>query len=160
MVVTGDRDGEDGARRAKRLKALGPLKSAYGDPLYGRTSPPSDLPFNEAIDLRLEQVGGRWWCVFDAFTHVDLPEIEAAHDDEPVRFRVNPAADWLRERWAQRYNRKWTAIIDAWSQLLAGEARTCWLKDGEGVDAVFHVGPVSAWSRPSHDHAYFHRGGR
>jgi hypothetical protein len=160
VVVTGDRDGEDGARRAKRLKALGPLKSAYGDPLYGRTSPPSDLPFNEAIDLRLEQVGGRWWCVFDAFTHVDLPEIEAAHDDEPVRFRVNPAADWLRERWAQRYNRKWTAIIDAWSQLLAGEARTCWLKDGEGVDAVFHVGPVSAWSRPSHDHAYFHRGGR
>lgn len=159
VVVAGDRDGEDGARRAKRLKALGPLKSAYGVPLYGRTSP-SDLPFNEALDLRLEQVSGKWWCVFDAFTHVDLPEIEAARDDEPVRFRINPAADWLRERWAQRYNRKWTAIIDAWSQLLAGEARICWLNDGEGIDAVFQVGSVSAWSRPSHDHAYFHRGGR
>lgn len=156
VVVAGDRDGEDGARRAKRLNALGPLKSAYGDPLYGRTSP-SDLPFNEALDIRLEQVGGKWWCVFDAFTHVDLPGREAGHDAEAIAFRINPAADWLRERWAQRYNRKWTAIIEAWSQLLAGEARTCWLKDGEGIDAVFQVGSVSAWSRPSHDHAYFHR---
>lgn len=159
VVVSGDFPDEEVERRAKRLKALGPLKAAYGDSLYGRTTS-SDLPFNEALDLRLEQIDGKWWCVFDAFTHVDLPEMEVAQEGEPPPFRVNPAADWLRERWAQRYNRKWTSIIDAWSQMLAGEARACWLKGGEGIDAIFQVGSVSAWSRPSHDHAYFHRSAR
>jgi len=159
VVVAGDFSGEDEERRAKRLKALGPLKAAYGDPLYGRVEA-SDLPYNEALDLRLEQIDGRWWCVFDAFTHVDLPEREVTNEGESLPFRVHPAADWLRERWVQRYNRKWSSIIAAWSQLLAGEARACWLKDGEGIDAVFQVGSVSAWSRPSHDHAYFHRSAR
>lgn len=159
VVVAGDFPDEENERRVKRLKALGQLKEAYGDPLYGRVTT-LDLPFNEALDLRLEQINGAWWCVFDAFTHVDLPEREVSSESEAIAFRVNPAADWLRERWAQRYNRKWSSIIAAWSQLLSGEARACWLKDGEGVDAIFQVGSVSAWSRPSHDHAYFHRSAR
>lgn len=157
VVVTGDFPGEESDRRAKRLKALGPLKSAYGEPLYGLVDS-LGFPFSEALDLRLEQIDGKWWCVFDAFTNVDLPEPELAHEGEAPAFRVyNPATDWLRERWAQRYNRKWASIIDAWSQMLSGEVRACWLKNGEGIDAVFQVGAVSAWSRPSHDHAYFHR---
>ena len=160
VVVAGGFPDEQDDRRVKRLKALGSLKAAYGDPLYGRTQT-HDLPFSEALDLRLEQIDGKWWCVFDAFTHVDLPELEVVPEGEQPTFRgPNPAADWLRERWAQRYNRKWAGIITAWSELLSGEARTCWLKDGEGIDAVFQVGSVSAWSRPSHDHAYFHRSAR
>ena len=160
VVVSGGFPGEDGERRVKRLKALGPLKLAYGDSLYGRVDK-LDLPFSEALDLRLEQIDGKWWCVFDAFTNVDLPELEVLPEGEQPPFRgPNPAADWLRERWVKRYNRKWASIITAWSELLSGEARTCWLKDGEGIDAVFQVGSVSAWSRPSHDHAYFHRSAR
>lgn len=160
IVVASGFPEEEEDRRVKRLKALGPLKSAYGDQLYGRVDK-LDFPFSEALDLRLEQVDGKWWCVFDAFTQVDFPDIEAVLEDEQPPFRgPNPAADWLRERWAQRYNPKWSNIISAWSQLLSGEARTCWLKNGEGVDAVFRVGSVSAWSRPSHDHAYFHRSAR
>jgi len=159
VVVSGDFSGEVRERRAKRLKALGALKAAYGEPLYGRVTS-LDLPFNEALDIRLEQIDEKWWCVFDAFTHVDLPEREVSLEGEILSFQVNPAADWLRERWAQRYNRRWTSIIAAWSQLLSGEARTCWLTDGEGIDGIFRVGSVSAWSRPSHDHAYFHRSAR
>jgi len=159
VVASGLPDEEDD-RRVRRLKALAPLRSAYGDPLYGRVDE-LDFPFNEALDLRLEQIDGKWWCVFDAFTHVELPDVEVVPEGEQPPFRGhNPAAEWLRERWAQRYNRKWASIITAWSEVLSGEARTCWLKDGEGIDAVFQVGSVSAWSRPSHDHAYFHRSAR
>lgn len=160
VLISGDFPDEDSEHRTKRLKALGPLRAAYDGPLYGRV-PALDLPFTEALDLRLELVDGKWWCVFDAFTNVDLPLLEVVPEGEPQPLRaLNPAADWLRERWAQRYNRKWSSIIGAWSQILSGEARACWLKDGEGIDAVFNVGAVSAWSRPSHDHAYFHRGSR
>lgn len=160
IVVASGRAGEEEERHVKRLKALGPLKSAYGDPLCGRIDK-LDLAFNEALDLRLEQIDGKWWCVFDAFTHVELPDVAVAFEGEQPPIRgLNPAADWLRERWAQRYNRKWASIITAWSELLSGEARTCWLKNEEGIDAVFQVGSVSAWSRPSHDHAYFHRSAR
>lgn len=158
IVVSAGHPDETDEKRIKRLRALERLKSAYGDPLFGKV-PSLGFPFSEALDLRLERVDSKWWCVFDAFTNVDLPRREEHPvDEEPRPFRApNPAADWVRERWVKRYNSKWATIIAAWSQALAGEARGYWLDEGKGVDAVFEVGSVSAWSRPSHDHAYFHR---
>jgi hypothetical protein len=137
------------------------MKGAYGVPVFGQVP----YPFNEGIHIRLEQSAGNWWCVFDPYTNVDLPEeIEEQRDDAPsmdeepkgYQWKPNPAADWLRERWAQRYNKSWSVIINAWSSLLQGEARAFWLEDGQGIDATFQIGSVTAWSRPSHDHPYFH----
>ena len=158
IVVSAGHPDETNEKRVKRLKALERLKSAYEDPLFGKIQG-LGFPFAEALDLRLERVDGKWWCVFDAFTHVEHPRRdELPADDEPRPFRApNPAADWVRERWVKRYNSKWASLIAAWSQMLSGEARAYWLDEGNGVDAVFQVGSVSAWSRPSHDHAYFHR---
>jgi hypothetical protein len=160
MVSSGHAD-ETAAKRAKRLEELEPLKNVYGDALFGKVQG-LGFPFAEALDLRLERIDGKWWCVFDAVTNVDLPRREELPaDEEPRPFRApNPAADWVRERWVKRYNSRWSGLIDSWSQMLSGEARAYWLEAGKGVDAVFQVGSVSAWSRPSHDHAYFHRSAR
>ena len=161
VLVSSGVKGETDDRRARRLRDLAPLRHAYGADLFGRVK---DLgyPFSEALHIRLEDVDGAWWCVFDPFTQVDLPisPPKPGSEEKLSPQSPNPAADWIRERWAQRYNRKWSAIIDAWSSILAGEVRTFWTGSEQGIDAAFEVGAVSAWSVPSHDHAYFHRQSR
>lgn len=171
VVVSMGHQNEDAEHRRRRLRDLEPLKSAYEEAILGQV-PGLSYPFNEALRIRLEQSVGRWWCVFDPFTNVELPkEIPSERDaDDPAgearmfaQWKPNPAADWLRERWARRYNGKWSSIIGAWSKLLSGpdgKLRAFWLEDGMGIDAAFDIGSVTAWSRPSHDHAYFHRSQR
>jgi hypothetical protein len=165
-LVSAGHPKEDDERRKKRLHDLAPLKSAYGDALFGQVR---DLgyPFNEAVRIRMEQSVGHWWCVFDLHTNVDLPkqdreldQVEGSTEDAQRTFHwnPNPAADWLRERWAQRYNKRWTSIIDAWSAMLEGEVRAFGIDEENGIDAAFDIGAVTAWSRPSHDHPYFHGG--
>jgi hypothetical protein len=106
-------------------------------------------------------------------THVEIPRLEAEEnsiDKEsaetlpgPLR-KGDPVIDWRRERWATRYNPVWARILAAWATMLAGDGsqplRALGLKDGTGQDAVFRLSAITAWSRPSHDHDYFLRGGR
>ena len=79
------------------------------------------------------------------------------------RRRGDPAGDWRRERWATKYNKQWSTIINAWAKLLTASddemctVRAFGLRDGEGVDAVFTISKITAWSRPSHAHPYFDR---
>ena len=139
------------------------------------TVPGLDLQFQEGVFLKLDHVDGRWWCGFEPYTFVPIPMVTAPHEadpDTPVAHnldpmgarpdrRVDPAADWRRERWAQRYNRNWAGIIDAWAQILTatrnGTRSAFGLEDGSGIDAAFVVSPVTGWSRPGHHHAYFDR---
>jgi hypothetical protein len=170
IVVSHGHPKEDEQQKNRRLHDLEPLVLAYGVPVLGKL-PKLGYPFNEGLRIRLEQCAGHWWCVFDPFTHVQLPQearltpdaVESASDTVGSRpWKPNPAADWIRERWVQRYNAKWSYIIGAWSSLLAGsdgKLRAFWLKEGEGIDAAFDISSVTAWSKPSHDHAYFHRRG-
>jgi hypothetical protein len=163
VLVSAEYPNKDEERLKKRLKALAPMKGAYGIDLYGKV-PKLGYPFNEAVRIRLEQAASHWWCVFDPYTSVDLPKdveestvVEVSPDESrSFQWKPHPAGDWLRERWARRYNGKWSAIITAWSDLFKGEGRAFWLDDGQGIDAVFQIGAVTAWSRPSHDHPYFH----
>ncbi|WIG56444.1 MAG: hypothetical protein OJF61_002232 [Rhodanobacteraceae bacterium] len=157
VLVSSGFEGEPPERRAQRIIKLGPLKSAYGTALYGRVKE-LGYPYAEALQIRLEGVDGTWWCVFDPYTQVDIP-IDLDTEEAPnarSQWKPNPAGDWIRERWAQRYNKKWSAIIDAWSSFLSGDVRAFWIEPEQGIDAAFNVGAVSAWSVPSHDHAYFH----
>jgi SIR2-like domain len=160
--------GEDDARPRERRILLDRLLAAYGSPLHG-TVPELGYPFSEGVRLRLEQCADRWWCVFDPFTFVEVPRIQEVPDqgDDPDRVaaigfqRGDPAGDWRRERWAQKYNTAWAKIIDGWAHLLASSddstIKACGVPEGEGVDAVFGLSSVTAWSRPAHQHEYFER---
>lgn len=174
IVVAAPREEEDPERARRNGQVLKRLRDAYGSALTG-TVPGLGFPFQEGVFLKLDQVGGRWWCGFEPFTFVQVPRPNlseggnpddgSAVDSDPMGARSDrggdPAGDWRRERWAQRYNKNWAGIIDAWAQLLAndggGNRRAFGLEDGAGVDAVFEVAPVTGWSRPGHHHVYFDR---
>lgn len=166
VMAQGETAKETPEARALRVERQAKLKNAYSGSLYGRTE--HGHPFYEGVLLRLEQAANRWWLAFEPTTFVDVPRDRPDEDegDEPESFErkrwVDPSADWRRERWARRYNSVWTAIIDAWAHLLAGSdgavVRATGIKEGEGVDAIFQLSPVTAWSRPGHDAPYLHRG--
>jgi hypothetical protein len=122
------RKGESVDQRRDRLRKLAPLKAAYGTDVVGEVKG-LGYPFAEALRIRMEQSAGRWWVVFDPFTFVLVPRQEASEEDNgdarllawSIRDGMNPAGDWVRERWAQRYNQRWNDIINAYSQLLSGQ---------------------------------------
>lgn len=174
VVVAAPRDGEDPERVRRNGQVLARLRDAYGSALSG-TVPGPGFPFQEGVFLKLDQVDGRWWCGFEPYTFVDIPRLDFSQEGnmdeadaavlDPMGVRPDrggdPVGDWRRECWAQRYNKKWAGIIDAWAQLLTttgdGTTRAFGLEDGSGIDAVFDISPVTGWSRPGHHHAYFDR---
>ncbi|WP_420337895.1 SIR2 family protein [Roseibium sp.] len=174
VVIASPRDGDDPERTRRDAKMLSNLRSAYNCELTGKV-PGLGLPFQEGLLLKLDLIDGRWWCGFEPYTFVHIPRPEVTKDEylpqpevanrDPMAARPyaggDPAGDWRRERWAQRYNRNWAQIIAAWAKLLTntedGTTRAFGLKDGTGIDAVFRVFPVTGWSRPGHHHAYFDR---
>jgi|TARA_B100000378_G_scaffold227166_2_gene191397 hypothetical protein len=171
LDVATPRDGDGPDRIRRDEQTLKKLREAYGSPLTG-TVPKLGFPFQEGITVKLEQVDSRWWCGFEPYTfvHIERPEAtDTAPPDEPAIIDPigtrserggDPAGDWRRERWAQRYNKNWAAIIDAWSQLLTGSSeptRAVGLEDGTGIDAVFELSRYTGWSRAGHHHAYFDR---
>lgn len=151
---------------ARREQQLAELKRAYSTALTG-TIPELGFPFNEGVQIRLEKLSGRWWCAFEPFTYVELPRQEEDEDDStdlPFQNlgRGDTVIDWRRERWATRYNRAWAQIIAAWAKILGGAGDSPLLALGltndEGLDAEFRLSPITAWSRPGHEHDYFIRG--
>ncbi|MEJ8476031.1 SIR2 family protein [Roseibium algae] len=174
VVIASPRDGDDAERSRRDVQVLSKLRSAYNSDLSG-TVPGLGLPFQEGLLLKLDLIDGRWWCGFEPYTFVHIPRPEVTKDSDPEHTRGangdpmaarsyragDPAGDWRRERWAQRYNRNWARIIAAWAHLLTdtegGTMRAFGLKEGTGIDAVFKVSPVTGWSRPGHHHVYFDR---
>ncbi|RYG95841.1 MAG: SIR2 family protein [Alphaproteobacteria bacterium] len=173
LVVSSPRD-DDASRSRNDAQALAALRRAYGANLTGKV-PTLGFPFQEGVSVKLEQVDGRWWCGFEPYTFVQLPRDNSIGSENPDalaapgRSRGNlhfervgdPAGDWRRERWAQKYNKQWSDIIGAWARLLTdtpdGKVRAFGLAEGSGIDAVFELLPVTGWSRPAHNHAYFDR---
>jgi len=174
LVVTAPREGEDELRTQKRVEDLAGLKKAYDSALTGVVQK-LGYPFQEGIFLKLEQIEERWWCGFEPYTFVQIPREErpATPEGEPPsaeedglslsqqRRGGDPAGDWRRERWFNRRNREWAAIIEGWVQMLTstrdGTVCAFGVEDGAGVDAVFAVSRYTGWSRPSHHHSYFER---
>lgn len=174
VVIAAPREGDDTERVRQNAQVLSNLRSAYKSDLFG-TVPGLGFPFQEGVFLKLDLVDGRWWCGFEPYTFVHIPRPEEPQDGNPEHPESSnadpmgarpdragdPAGDWRRERWAQRYNRNWAGIINAWAQLLTSASgrtkRAFGLEDGAGIDAVFEISPVTGWSRPGHHHAYFDR---
>lgn len=172
-VLVASRPRTDDQNATARYDArLADLKHAYSTPLVGKV-PKHNYPFQEGVQVRLERAAGRWWCVFEPTTNVELPRLERSDeraDSDSVNYtplqlrRADPVADWQRERWATRYNAAWARIVSAWAALLPGEdggrLSAIGVTAGAGLDAEFTLSPVTGWSRPSHEHDYFARGGR
>ena len=152
---------EDIARARHRL--LQPLQKAYQSPLTG-TVPQLGCAFTEFVQMRIEQHDGRWWLVFEPRTWVDLADGSDALQLQDGRGDVGrsrgtspevqfAAADWRRERWAQRYNAQWNQLIAAWSTLIAPHQEahkdavlSAHYFEGDGVNATFRISGVSGWS--------------
>jgi hypothetical protein len=168
VLVSREREGDDADRARARRQRLAKLQRAYGSALYGSV-PELGFPYSEGVRIRLDHCLAKWWCVFEPFTFIDFPKREegAAEDGGGADavalglLKGDPAGDWRRERWATRYNRAWTQIIDAWAELLStsGEnrIRATGTPPESGIDAYFGLIGVTAWSRPSHHHPYFER---
>ncbi|KQW41098.1 MULTISPECIES: SIR2 family protein [unclassified Ensifer] len=175
LIVAPPREGEGEEKARRRSQALAQLRDAYDSSLTGRV-PTLGFAYQEGVFLKLEHIEGRWWCGFEPYTFVDIPRTDPTEqpnrgESEPdghdlvsspfERRGGDPAGDWRRERWAQKYNKHWAAIIHAWSGLLTatpdGKIRAFGLDDGAGVDAIFGVSRTTGWSRPGHHHRYFDR---
>ena len=93
-------------------------------------------------------------------TFIDLNHRAPDADPPQSNAEWRKAEDWRRERWVQKYNHRWSAILDAWVELLThaqGPRRSAYgLAAETGIDAVFELGAKTARSRPAHDHDFFH----
>jgi len=160
LVRPPDADRNDPGARQERER-LKDLQDAYGEGLTG-TVPRIECSFAEGVEVRLEFWDVRWWCVYEPFTWVDLPRLKATdakdhkRDTDRVTTAGKPgakeiAADWRRERWAQRYNPRWNDIIAAWAKLIAPDAETEMTAHhftGPGLNATFQISGTTAWSSP------------
>lgn len=174
LIVASEKPTDTPEWVALRKRQLSNLQQAYSAALTGKVTG-FEYPYSEGVQIRLDQVAGRWWCVFEPFTYVEQPRMnneDTTDHDEPTKnsalfpHTTTPVMDWQRERWAGRRNREWAQIIAEWASLLPGSnegvIRTIgFRKDaGPGQDAEFQLTPITAWSRPSHEHSYFQRSGR
>jgi SIR2-like domain len=118
------------------------------------TVPTTSRPWAEALGLTVEWRAGSWWLLV-------VPELwvpPAHHDGDgtvPAQLQAEQAAtaEFIRKRWAPRYNRDISAILDAWVRVLCGgrgprEVRTWNLPAGEGIDPTFEVVGRTAYSLP------------
>ncbi|MCG9107189.1 SIR2 family protein [Laribacter hongkongensis] len=174
LVVASPREGEDEVRAQRRVVDLAGLQKAYDTALTGSVRK-LGYPFQEGIFLKLEQIEDRWWCGFEPYTFVHVPRDRAVTTPEADQVTTeedglglpqqrrggDPAGDWRRERWFNRRNKEWAAIIEGWFQMLtsAQEGGCCafGIEDGAGIDAVFTLSRFTGWSRPGHHHNYFDR---
>lgn len=151
------RDEDEATQRERKSRQSGP-QAAYSAPLTGMIPNHKGFLFNEGARIKFDRVLDGWWCVFEPTTVVRPPRTE---DPEMQKRNRGIVADWTRERWARRYNNVWAKIIAAWIPLIAGKddgkLQAFGVGEHEGIDATFVVSTVPAWSRPSHDHPYFHR---
>ena len=158
VVRPPDGSGRDGIARDHR-EVLMELQRAYQAQLTGSVHG-LKRPYAEGIRVRIEAWDGRWWLVYEPYTWVDFPSASDldSRPEEPQRHSglrwkdSSPRSavdDWRRERWAQRYNRRWNAILAAWAKLIAPELETNLSAhdvNGPGINADFRVFRTTAWS--------------
>ncbi len=117
---------------------LGPLTQAVGG-ISGKI-PGTKFVWREAFRFRIEHRLGRLWLLLEPCIWVE--GLEWGPHDETVR-------DFQRERLATRYNKNWNSLLDAWSNLFTGVAEAAEIRAfdiQDGVDAVFTIGRVTAFS--------------
>ena len=106
--------------------------------------PHTTLSWAEAISVRLEFALDRVWLVLEPT--VLGSRVSGDHTDEERRLRK----EFVRERLATRYNKKWNQLLDAWIGVLSGRNDE-WTVTAfgltAGVDASFTIHATTGFSR-------------
>jgi len=117
-----------------------PLQGLVGS-LSGTVAGHPELHWREGIGIRLGWADDRLWLLVEPRSVFDglLAGNKAA------------ASDFGRERTVKRYNQALNDLIAFWAALLPGDGGDLRaLGVGDGVDAVFRLGSVTAFSRRAH----------
>lgn len=140
--------------------ALSGIRSACGGLIAGELHVAGRrevaLPWAEAVTLTLEARNAQWWLLL-------TPEIwtrpsplsrngqPSPSDDETAELRAT-AKEFIRARLANRYNRQYGELLQAWVRLVLGSTggtiASYRISDRDGVDAVVVLGSRAAMSRP------------
>ncbi len=108
--------------------------------LSGTLKDHPDLKWREGVGVRLEWANDQLWLLIDPCTVFDP-------FDESKKAIV---ADFARERTVKRYNKQLNDLIEFWANQLVGDgAELRALGIADGVDAVFKLGSVTAYSKRS-----------
>jgi hypothetical protein len=119
-------------------EALQSLKRATGQ-LTG-TIAGTGLRWAEAARIRLDHKLDQLWLLLDPTIWVEQVQDETAKA---------AAKEFVRDRLARRYNATWNSVLDGWVGVVVGadaEAEIRTFGIGDGVDAAFNIGRVTAFS--------------
>ena len=106
--------------------------------LAGAVAGHPELTWREGLGVRLDWADERLWLLIDARTVFEGITNE----------NKSAATDFSRERTVRRYNQQLNELISFWAGILAGDGRELRaLGANSGVDAVFRLGPDTAFSR-------------
>lgn len=97
-----------------------------------------ELTWREGIATRLDWADDQLWLLYEPRT------VFNGVTNQNKAF----AASFARERTIKRYNRQLNELIDIWAGILAREEKELRsIGIGDGVDAVFRLSPITAFSR-------------
>ncbi|MCA9641230.1 MAG: hypothetical protein KC492_11070, partial [Myxococcales bacterium] len=153
LIVTTERKDRPDNEHQARVRRL--LRKAYGEDLTGQC--PSKLGrgadgksrrFAESVELSLEWRLGVLWLLF-----VPRTWVSALPPADQRKGQGDPASAWRKERWVNRRNEKWAAIIDAWAKAIAPQDHTevsvlpAGLSERDLVGGRFVLSRTTAYSR-------------
>jgi NAD-dependent SIR2 family protein deacetylase len=105
------------------------------------TVPQSQLKWSEAAWIKLE-------CWLDCLWLLIDPTIWVERTDDDNLFAQS--REFIRARFAGRFNTKWNELIEAWAHIITDEKQESTIKAfgiGDGVDASFTISALTAYSR-------------
>jgi NAD-dependent SIR2 family protein deacetylase len=108
-----------------------------------------DIAWSEAVSLRLTYRMNKLWLVFEPTVWVEAAD-EARADEDAARQQREVVMKFQRERAAQRYNKSWNAVLQAWCHIFCtGEKRADLRTFGisNGIDAEFTISAITGFSR-------------
>jgi hypothetical protein len=130
------------------------LKQAAGA-IVG-TVPKTTIGWCEAIRIRLERRLDRNWLLIEPAVWIEDAGADAIGSEEatqvsaPRTVEDEAIAEFVRERSAKRYNNVLNRLLDGWADALVGvgvqEAELRALGIADGIDAIFRIGRVTAFS--------------
>ena len=144
----------DSAQQAAARKLL---MEAYDDATLTGVCPaslglgPAGKPreFAEAVRLNIEWRLNVLWLIFVPHTWVS----PVARRDGGPTVTGDPASAWRKERWVNRRNERWAAIIAAWAKVIAPDPETrisvlpSGLTQPDLVGGEFVLASTTAYSR-------------
>lgn len=126
------------------------------------TIPDANVPWYEAILVKLQRRLGRLWFVFEPSIWIEWPVVNQEQPDVDTAEHTVEGEDdalteavreFVRERSAKRYNRHLIDLMDAWASVLVSpnsgdtDSTVRALGIADGIDASFTLSRTTAFSR-------------